>query len=78
MIYNRSWYNRAGVERVMKLFHIRASRRSSCGTRPQFERMLAESGIRVDQILARYHQGTNRRHRLEAREDDPIKAAENV
>ena len=72
VIYNRSWYNRAGVERVMG-FSTSREQEEFLRDAPQFERMLAESGIRVIKYwldITKHEQA----HRLEAREDDPIKA----
>jgi len=48
-IFDRSWYNRAGVERVMDFCNDRQYREflRSC---PEFERMIVRSGI----ILLKY------------------------
>jgi polyphosphate kinase 2 (PPK2 family) len=45
-VINRSWYNRAGVERVMG-FASRAEVEQFFQDVPEFERMLVRSGIRV-------------------------------
>ena len=50
VLFNRSWYNRAGVERVMGF----CSKRQFAGfmqAAPRFERMLVDSGIK----LLKYH-----------------------
>jgi len=49
VIFDRSWYNRAGVERVMD-FCSDAEYREFLRSCPEFERMLAHSGI----ILLKY------------------------
>ncbi len=49
VLFNRSWYNRAGVERVMK-FCTDDQYREFMRSCPEFERMLTRSGI----ILLKY------------------------
>ena len=49
VLFDRSWYNRAGVERVMG-FCTEAEYREFMRTCPEFERMLVRSGI----ILIKY------------------------
>src|SRR5580698_2891400 len=49
VIFDRSWYNRAGVERVMG-FCTEQQTEEFFGTVPEFERMLVRSGI----ILVKY------------------------
>ena len=49
VIFDRSWYNRAGVERVMG-FCTEEEYHEFLGTCPEFERMLVHSGI----ILIKY------------------------
>src|SRR5271154_6840717 len=44
VIFDRSWYNRAGVERVMKFCSDEQAVRF-LAIAPQFERMMVESGI---------------------------------
>src|SRR5579863_8393328 len=44
VLFNRSWYNRAGVERVMG-FCSKAETEEFIETVPEFERMLVKSGI---------------------------------
>ncbi len=46
VVFDRSWYNRAGVERVMG-FATEDEVREFLFSVPQFERMLARSGIRI-------------------------------
>ncbi len=46
VIFDRSWYNRAGVERVMK-FCTEAEVEEFFRSCPEFERMLVRSGIRL-------------------------------
>ena len=72
VIFNRSWYNRTGVERVMG-FSTPAEQETFLKDVPDFERMLVESGIR----LVKYWLDISEKEqadRLEAREDDPLKA----
>ena len=71
LFLDRSWYNRAGVERVMgfcnQLEYLEFMR--EC---PEFERMLVNSGIR----LFKYYYSVTRkeqRARFESRSQDPLK-----
>jgi polyphosphate kinase 2 len=71
VIFNRSWYNRAGVERVMG-FCSDAEYRDFLIIAPQFEGLLAHAGI----TLLKYYLDIDReeqRKRLEARREDPLK-----
>jgi polyphosphate kinase 2 len=71
VIFNRSWYNRAGVERVMG-FCTADQLREFYGAVVPFETMLVRDGI----ALRKYYLDITRReqkHRLKAREDDPLK-----
>jgi len=71
VIFNRSWYNRAGVEHVMG-FCTPAEYDEFLRTVPVFEQMLAEAGIK----LIKYYLDINRaeqKHRLADRHDDPLK-----
>ncbi|QCK84753.1 polyphosphate kinase 2 [Phreatobacter aquaticus] len=70
-LFDRSWYNRAGVERVMGFCsptdYLEFMRQC-----PEFEQMLTRSGIR----LFKYWFSVSRdeqRQRFEARETDPLK-----
>ncbi|MBL9074122.1 polyphosphate kinase 2 [Tabrizicola sp.] len=71
VFYDRSWYNRAGVERVMG-FCTPSEYLEFMRQAPEFERMLARSGIR----LYKYWFSVTReeqRARFMARETDPLK-----
>jgi len=71
VLYDRSWYNRAGVERVMG-FCTDAEVEEFFQTVPDFERMLVRSGI----ILVKYWFSINdeQQHaRFTARIIDPLK-----
>ncbi|ABQ26823.1 polyphosphate kinase 2 [Geotalea uraniireducens] len=68
VIFDRSWYNRAGVERVMG-FCTEEQARRFLGVVPLFEKLMVESGI----ILLKYWLEVNpdeQTRRLEARIDD--------
>ena len=71
VLFDRSWYNRAGVERVMGFATERQVREfmRSC---PQFERMLVRSGIQ----LVKYWFSVSdevQEERFQARLEDPTK-----
>ncbi len=71
VLFDRSWYNRAGVERVMG-FCSDDEYREFMRTVPQFEEMIANSGI----ILFKYWFSVSpdeQRRRFKARETDPLK-----
>lgn len=71
VFYDRSWYNRAGVERVMG-FCSPAEYLEFMRQAPEFERMLVRSGVR----LYKYWFSVTReeqRERFKARETDPLK-----
>jgi polyphosphate kinase 2 len=71
VLFNRSWYNRAGVEVVMG-FSTPAEQQSFLGDAPNFERMLTEADIRIIKFwldISKAEQAA----RLEARRDDPLK-----
>ena len=71
VLFNRSWYNRAGVERVMG-FCTEAQYEEFIETVPVFEQLLVRSGIR----LFKYYLDIDRaqqKKRLKARLDDPLK-----
>jgi polyphosphate kinase 2 len=72
VIFNRSWYNRAGVEVVMD-FSTRAQQAEFLRDAPDFERMLVESGIRIIKIWLDIDKAEQKK-RLAARHDDPLKA----
>ncbi len=72
VIFNRSWYNRAGVEVVMG-FSPETDQAAFLRDAPDFERMLAESGIKLVKLwldISKEEQGK----RLDARRTDPLKA----
>jgi polyphosphate kinase len=71
VLFNRSWYNRAGVERVMG-FCSQAETREFLETVPAFEQMLVRSGLR----FFKYYLDIDRREqkrRLAQRRHDPLK-----
>ena len=71
VLLNRSWYNRAGVEYVMK-FCTRAQRDAFLDAAPRFERMLVSSGM----YLLKYYLDISRKEqarRLRERRHDPLK-----
>jgi polyphosphate kinase len=71
VLFNRSWYNRAGVERVMN-FCTEAEYEEFVETVPAFEQMLIRSGI----TLFKYYLDISRseqKKRLTARHTDPLK-----
>lgn len=71
VFYDRSWYNRAGVERVMEFCtpneYLEFMRQA-----PEFERMLVRSGIRLYKYWFSVTQEEQRR-RFKSRETDPLK-----
>lgn len=72
VIFDRSWYNRAGVERVMG-FCTEAQVEEFFRDAPEFERMLVRSGI----ILVKYWFSVSdeeQDRRFQARIDDPMKS----
>ena len=71
VIFNRSWYNRAGVERVMG-FCSEKEVEEFLLTVPTFEKMLVRSGIQI----FKYYLDISRDeqiHRLKERRQDPLK-----
>ena len=71
VLFDRSWYNRAGVERVMG-FCTEEEYREFLRSVPEFERMLIRSGI----ILVKYWFSVSdeeQERRFQARIDDPTK-----
>jgi polyphosphate kinase 2 len=71
VIFNRSWYNRAGVEKVMK-FSTPKEQADFLHDAPTFERMLTEAGIRIVKFWLDISKGEQAR-RLDARREDPLK-----
>lgn len=71
VIFNRSWYNRAGVETVMG-FSTPTEQAEFLRDAPDFERMLVESGITLVKVwldISKKEQA----ERLNARRTDPLK-----
>lgn len=71
VFFDRSWYNRAGVERVMG-FCTDAEYHVFMRQAPELEKMLVRSGLR----LYKYWFAVTReqqRHRFESRKTDPLK-----
>jgi polyphosphate kinase len=71
VLFDRSWYNRAGVERVMG-FCTEAEYEEFLRSCPEFERMLVRAGI----ILVKYWFSVSddeQERRFQARIDDPTK-----
>ena len=71
VLFNRSWYNRAGVERVMG-FCTDAEYEEFMETVPAFEQMLVRSGIKLIKYYLDITEDEQAK-RLEARRDDPLK-----
>ncbi len=71
VLFDRSWYNRAGVERVMG-FCSEGEYREFLRQCPELERMLVESGIRLFKFWFRISQEEQFR-RFDARLTDPLK-----
>lgn len=71
VLYDRSWYNRAGVERVMNFCapndYLEFMRQT-----PEFERMLTRSGIRLFKYWFSVTQ-EEQKQRFASRETDPLK-----
>ncbi|MEQ8902385.1 MAG: polyphosphate kinase 2 [Roseovarius sp.] len=71
VLYDRSWYNRAGVERVMGFCepweYLEFMRQT-----PELERMLVRAGIRLCKYWFSVTQG-EQRARFASRETDPLK-----
>ncbi|MFN6934051.1 MAG: polyphosphate kinase 2, partial [Tsuneonella sp.] len=71
VLFDRSWYNRAGVEKVMG-FATEAQVEAFLHDAPRFERLLVDSGI----LLFKYWLTTDQEkqeERLKERLDDPLK-----
>jgi len=71
VLFDRSWYNRAGVERVMG-FCTEAQLEVFFEQAPQFERMLVQDGV----ILVKYWfsvSDAEQERRLRSRLDDPLR-----
>ncbi len=72
MIFDRSWYNRAGVEYVMGFCTEKQHERflELC---PFIEKQIVDSGIHPDQVLARGRATRSRSAGFAARIDDPVR-----
>jgi len=71
VLFNRSWYNRAGVERVMG-FSTPKEQEAFLHDAPTFERMLVEADIHIVKFWLDISK-TEQAARLEARREDPLK-----
>jgi polyphosphate kinase 2 len=71
VLYDRSWYNRAGVERVLGFCEPHEYLEFMRET-PELERMLVRSGIRLFKYWFSVSQG-EQRARFASRETDPLK-----
>jgi len=71
VFFDRSWYNRAGVERVMG-FCTNEEYREFVRQAPRFERMLARSGIHIIKFYLSVSREEQAR-RFKERESDPLK-----
>lgn len=71
VLYDRSWYNRAGVERVMGFCQPNQYLEFMRQT-PEFERMLVRSGIRLYKYWFSVTQ-EEQKSRFKSREMDPLK-----
>ncbi|MDQ1338973.1 MAG: Polyphosphate kinase 2 [Campylobacterota bacterium] len=71
VLFDRSWYNRAGVERVME-FCTPKDYQKFMGQVPMFEQMLVEDGV----LLFKYYleiEKKEQKDRIESRKTDPLK-----
>ncbi|HDZ08014.1 polyphosphate kinase 2 [Pseudohongiella sp.] len=71
VLFNRSWYNRAGVERVMGFCSL-PEYEEFMGSVVEFEDMLVRSGVK----MMKYYLDISRQEqekRLQARKSDPLK-----
>jgi len=71
ILFDRSWYNRAGVERVMEFCTDDEYRRFLHQT-PEFERMLVEDGIQLRKYWFSVSNAEQER-RFRSRLDDPLR-----
>ena len=71
VLFNRSWYNRAGVERVMG-FCTKKEARDFLLAAPRFEEMVGETGIRVIKYYLDITKA-EQKDRLKERRKDPLK-----
>ncbi|MDX1575267.1 MAG: polyphosphate kinase 2 [Kiloniellales bacterium] len=71
ILFDRSWYNRAGVERVMK-FCSEAEYRNFMAVTPNLEQRIVDDGIILLKYFLDVSQAEQRR-RFQARISDPVK-----
>jgi polyphosphate kinase len=71
VIFDRSWYNRAGVERVLG-FCTKEQHRRFLEVCPAFERQILDSGIRLLKYWLEVGAGEQKR-RFQARIEDPLR-----
>jgi polyphosphate kinase 2 len=71
VLFDRSWYNRAGVERVMD-FCSKDQVREFLRSVPEFERMLIRSGIQVFKFYFSVSKAEQQR-RFKKRQKDPLR-----
>ena len=71
VIFNRSWYNRAGVEPVMG-FCTPVQHEQFLQDAPEFERMVLQSGVKLVKYWLDISMA-EQAERLEARRNDPLK-----
>ncbi|MDP9270938.1 MAG: polyphosphate kinase 2 [Chloroflexota bacterium] len=71
VLFDRSWYNRAGVERVMG-FCTEAEYQEFLRSCPEFERMLVRSGVQLIKYWFSVRDDEQER-RFQSRIDDPTK-----
>lgn len=71
VLMDRSWYNRAGVERVMG-YCTDDQYTEFCRTAPDFEQMLVRNGIHLIKLWFSVGEAEQRR-RFEQRKTDPLK-----
>ena len=71
VIFDRSWYNRAGVEYVMG-FCSKEQHRVFLDVCPEFERYISNAGIKLIKIWLEVSDKEQKR-RFEARMDDPLR-----
>jgi polyphosphate kinase 2 len=71
VLFNRSWYNRAGVEKVMK-FCTESEHRTFIDTVLPFEHMLISAGVQIFKYYLDISK-TEQKKRLRARRQDPLK-----
>ena len=71
VLFNRSWYNRAGIERVMG-FCTEAQHEEFMGSVSDFENMLVRSGVKLLKYYLDISKAEQKR-RLRDRKTDPLK-----